>query len=777
VVDTAGIRSRTVDTAALAPGRTTVDVNARIGPDRDVSVSLSATGPVIVERPLYFSADIPNAGPVSGGSSVAGAEAGLTSLFAEGTTRAGFQEYLTLENPALDAVSASITYSITSTDGEHRQVPTTVVLPPGRTTVDVNAVVGGGVDVSVAITASGPVVVERPAYFRAAFANSGPVDGGTDSAGAAEASPVALFAEGTTRDGFQEYLTILNPSAGDLSATISFLSRSAPITTTVALPPGRTTVDVPAITGTGLDVSARVDATGPVVAERPIYVNAIVAAAGAVTGGSSVPAAGVGATSFLFAEGTTRPGFQEYLTLYNPGGSDADATITWDTTDAASGARSRLSRPVTLVPGRTTIDAVREVGPDKDVSVRVDADALVVAERPVYFRHDFPASGGIRQAVFDFFADPRVAGATVGVSIVLDGYGEIAGQNATVPLIPASNEKLFTAAGAFETLTTDTVLTTRVVATAAVNGKVLRGDLVLVGAGDPLLPTLGPSSSLDALAVAVANTGITQVAGALIGDETEFDAARTAPGWKASYLPDNDVGPLSALAVDGNASHPDDSGYLVDPVPANVSEFRDRLAAHGVAVAGPNVSGAAPATATVTLAAVRSAPVGTLLAEMLTYSDNFTAELTVKTVGSRLRHAGTTTDGLAAMGQAMTDAGLPHDGTATDGSGLSVQTRRSAATERALLEAARDRPWFESFYLSLPLAGVSGTLYQRFVGTAADRRLRAKTGTLSGVHALSGYVTTLGGRRVVFSVIANNSSSSVNGAIDDMMATIAADRS
>jgi serine-type D-Ala-D-Ala carboxypeptidase/endopeptidase (penicillin-binding protein 4) len=98
----------------------------------------------------------------------------------------------------------------------------------------------------------------------------------------------------------------------------------------------------------------------------------------------------------------------------------------------------------------------------------------------------------------------------------------------------------------------------------------------------------------------------------------------------------------------------------------------------------------------------------------------------------------------------------PADMIQTDGSGLS---RHDMVTPRAmltLLRYAQTRPWFESFFASLPVAGVDGTLEERMKNTPASGRVHAKTGSVEHVRALSGFADTAGGRRLAFSFMTNN---------------------
>jgi D-alanyl-D-alanine carboxypeptidase/D-alanyl-D-alanine-endopeptidase (penicillin-binding protein 4) len=399
-----------------------------------------------------------------------------------------------------------------------------------------------------------------------------------------------------------------------------------------------------------------------------------------------------------------------------------------------------------------------------------------------------PPGAALAGVVAARLADPRLAGTTVGLSVWVDGLGEVAAHNPDLPLTPASNQKLFTAMGVLSLVPQTDRLLTVVRATGARDGRVLMGDLFLVGGGDPTLNAKGPHS-LDVLAAAVKAGGIDEVRGALVGDETRYDAARGAPGWLPEHVPVF-IGPLSALVVDRNQLRPD-AAYAANPVPGTLPYFRAALLRAGVRVAGPNVVGAAPAGSAV-LAALPSPTVGDLVGEMLNQSDNLIAELLVKEVGYRAGRAaagapvpgpgpapGSTATGLAAIEAAVRGLGVPLDGIAADGSGLSRQDRRSAREWRALLQAALPHPWAERLVGSLPLGARTGTLARRFARTAAEANVRAKTGWIDEARSLSGYLTTAGGRRVVFSVVVNGTTptSPALNALDGLVAALAADRS
>lgn len=265
------------------------------------------------------------------------------------------------------------------------------------------------------------------------------------------------------------------------------------------------------------------------------------------------------------------------------------------------------------------------------------------------------------------------------------------------------------------------------------------------------------------------------MAGSLVGDETRHDVARTAPGWLDFHVPDQ-IGPLSALAVDGNRSRRD-AAYLADPLLGNLELFREVLGSHGITVEGDLRRGPSPLGAT-TLAATRSQPIATLVAGMLLTSDNFTAELLLREVGRRRAGEGSTPAGAAVADAVAASIGAESVGVTADGSGLSRENRRSAQEWQRLLHAAREAPWFEALLAGLPIAGRTGTLSDRFGGTPAVGVLRAKTGSIIEGRALSGYLETAGGRAVTFSIVTNGGCPPcTEAAIDDLVVAVAADRS
>lgn len=374
-----------------------------------------------------------------------------------------------------------------------------------------------------------------------------------------------------------------------------------------------------------------------------------------------------------------------------------------------------------------------------------------------------PAPQGLVAALEAGLADPRFAGLAVSASIWVDGYGEVAASERELALFPASNQKLVTAAAVLAALPHDHRMVTSVLAAG--------DDLALVAGGDPTLTR----ASLDALAQQVVAAGVTTVAGDVLVDETRYEPARRAPGWQPWQQPAY-VGPLSAFTVDDNR-HLSDAAFLADPVTANGNLFRAALTRAGVAVAG--ATWPAPAPPGRELASLASPTVAELVTTMVRDSDNEVAEALTREAGVLLTDSGQTVAGVEALAAVLEDELCLDLATGwADGSGLSRSDLRSAADMVAVIAAARTAPWWPTLRDGLPVAGVSGTLAERFRGTPAEGNLRAKTGTIIGGVSLSGEVTTAGGRLATFSVIVNgNGAAAAQQAVDDLMAALAADGS
>ena len=367
--------------------------------------------------------------------------------------------------------------------------------------------------------------------------------------------------------------------------------------------------------------------------------------------------------------------------------------------------------------------------------------------------------------------DERLDGAALGLSLWIEGYGELAESHSTLRLRPASNQKILTAMGALELLGPEATLTTTLAASTPPSGDTIDGDLVLIGGGDPSLSATGPSS-LESMASAVAARGVTRVTGDLVVDESRYDTVRRHQSWSLFVAPQW-VGSLSALMVDENRWSAEAS-FLADPARHNGELFEQSLAAAGVTVEGTVRVDATP-NDVVILATSESPPIRALVAEMLTESNNTYAEMLVKEIGLVVTGTGSTQAGLRAIEEALRPWCLDPGILQNDGSGLSNGNFRAVRSWRLLLSAAHGADWWPEFEQGLAIAGETGTLRWRFRDTAAQGNLLAKTGTISGVRALSGVMETADGREVVFSAIIHDRDQPRRAftAIDDLLVALA----
>lgn len=316
--------------------------------------------------------------------------------------------------------------------------------------------------------------------------------------------------------------------------------------------------------------------------------------------------------------------------------------------------------------------------------------------------------------------------------------------------IPASNQKLLTSMAALDRFGPNHRFPTVAAARRPLAGGVIRGDLWLVGSGDPEVDP----SSLSRLAAAISRAGVTRITGGVIGDTSAFTREWWAPGWVPG-LSRSYVTRTTALAFEGNAGS-------APPEQAAAWSLTAALRRQGVIVGREASTGEVPAGVD-PVAIVRSRPLRDLLAVQNHGSVNFYAETLLKAIGDA---TGERTGSTAAGAQAVAAwaASLGVNAQVMDGSGLSHQDLVSTDGLLTLLLLAQDEPWGTALDASLAPAG-GGTLEGRLVGVP----VRAKTGTLfeTPVSALSGWVTDSGGTRVAFSVISRGLDKGTAVAIED----------
>jgi len=228
-------------------------------------------------------------------------------------------------------------------------------------------------------------------------------------------------------------------------------------------------------------------------------------------------------------------------------------------------------------------------------------------------------------------------------------------------------------------------------------------------------------------------------------------------------LPGSRIVQLSGTIAAGTAGQTIRLG-IDDPAHYAAWRMGELLKARGVKVTGrievrhraPGAVLAAVAPEPAALARLTPRPLAQGVERINKESQNLYADLLLRRIG-RIRGAGTIDEGVAEVGSVLARAGAPRTGwDLSDGSGLSVYNRVSPRAMVALLRWASSQNWGEAWRATFPIAGVDGTLARRFRGTPLERRLFAKTGTLTGTNALSGYLLARSGRTLTFSFFAND---------------------
>jgi serine-type D-Ala-D-Ala carboxypeptidase/endopeptidase (penicillin-binding protein 4) len=284
-----------------------------------------------------------------------------------------------------------------------------------------------------------------------------------------------------------------------------------------------------------------------------------------------------------------------------------------------------------------------------------------------------------------------VGGVDACYDVVGDGGARIASAQAEEPLAPASTQKLLVATAALTVLGPQYRYTTDVVAATRPRAGVV-DRLWLVGSGDPVLSTPtyqaylagqpltrgDVTTPLAQLADGLVAAGVRAVPGGIAGDDHLFDADRSVPGWPPRYVADGNVGPLGALTVDDGLAAPE-LEQTTDPAVNAAAQLSALLTARGVVVGAPARENA-PSGAT-TLASVRSPTLHDIVMSMLGSSDNNTAELVTRLLGTKIATPGTTQAGTRVVADQLQRLGIDTTGLhLVDGSGLSGDDRTTCTT-------------------------------------------------------------------------------------------------
>ncbi len=376
----------------------------------------------------------------------------------------------------------------------------------------------------------------------------------------------------------------------------------------------------------------------------------------------------------------------------------------------------------------------------------------------------------LRQSVRDAFA-PALDGAQRWSMAVLDANGNMLyDDRAAHAVVPASAAKLVVAATALGVLGGNFRYHTILAAPHSISSDgSLDGNLWLAGSGDPSLRGDDVRGGVGMLA----RGGLRRISGGAAVDPTAMHGPELNPHWDPGDAGQDYAAPTNALSIDGDTveSQKNVGGVEqrfwtpVSDVPHYASAMLARmLAQRGIATSRPPVVAASPLDSVV-LWEHRSAPLRALEAHMLYFSDNHYAEQLLRTLGGETGEIADDSGGLATERRFLSERGIPDPGLRLDdGSGLSSDDRIAAITLARILADAQLRGGDASLYLLLPQGGKQGTL-QDYDFTTALGRVRAKSGHISGVSSLAGYVNTPHHGRVVFAFMVNGSPGDPDAAI------------
>ena len=333
--------------------------------------------------------------------------------------------------------------------------------------------------------------------------------------------------------------------------------------------------------------------------------------------------------------------------------------------------------------------------------------------------------------------------ASIGIKVVAVETGEVIyAKNAHKLHHPASTTKLFTAATALAKLGSNFQFKTTLYAEDTTDTQVI-GNLYLKGNGDPLLD----SADIVVLCGTLVASGIKSITGNIVVDETYFDTVREGPGWMWDDKPFH----VSALSIYEIEPDKETGGRAI----ACGNLLKTTLGQNGVDISGDVILGTVPSDAKI-IANHLSPPLSDIIKLMNKPSDNWIAEFLFKTIGAEVKgEPGTWRKGRDTitefLGEIMSELPVHRF---VDGSGLSRYNLLNAELlTNLLVYMSHNFELMPEFTASLPIAGVDGTLKNRMQAMSAEKVLRAKTGTLSGVSALAGYTNTADGELFAFGIL------------------------
>ena len=383
--------------------------------------------------------------------------------------------------------------------------------------------------------------------------------------------------------------------------------------------------------------------------------------------------------------------------------------------------------------------------------------------------------------------------------------------NADKMYIPASNEKIITSVSALSLLGNDYRFKTEFYSGGGISNGVLHGGLYIKGYGDPTLS----EPHLGYIVFQLKQRGVKEIKGKFVVDDSYFGQNKYAKGWKKEWRDDFYSPAISAVSFNYNIIelkvYASKSGnrpaVKIEPAGSNITVInqavtsgkkgalkttwqneetivlsgrirpratvtlkipvlnpalftgnviKNAIQEAGIKVSGPVVVDRVPRWANV-IYTHYSDPLSSVIAEYNKNSVNIIGENLMKTLGAKYMGVpGTWDKGSIVISEFLNEVGIKNGFKVVDGSGLSLLNRVSPETLTDVLSYAyADKSISNDFLESLPVAGVDGTLKKRFRNSDVQGRVRAKTGYLKNVRALSGYIFTKKGDVLVFSILSN----------------------
>jgi D-alanyl-D-alanine carboxypeptidase/D-alanyl-D-alanine-endopeptidase (penicillin-binding protein 4) len=411
-----------------------------------------------------------------------------------------------------------------------------------------------------------------------------------------------------------------------------------------------------------------------------------------------------------------------------------------------------------------------------------------------------------------------LASSNWGLCAVRLGSGQkIASMHEAKRYVPASNMKLITTGAALLALGPDYHFKTRFAHSGEIVEGTLKGDLYIIGGGDPLIGELFPylpGREFSAWKAALEKAGIKRIEGDIIGDGSYFKGEtrhtdwsteddRTKDGvvprgltWRGKMEDEVPDGPFAAalhfaewlaadtLAAAGTAGPAAaESGTAQKPGTAACTDSLGH-ALPDIIFTGNPLSGTAIDSLITEFAVVESSPLKDIARIANCWSDNFCAETLIKALGLKYRGDDNFGPATAALHDALAPLGLKERSVLmrfADGSGLSRKNYISPAFMVDFLKAMAGSKVWKPYLASIPTPGdPNSTLKSRLPKCPDKGRIHMKSGSMNGVQCFSGYILPGNGRKediIVFSLMVNNyvgSRAKLNAALDDIISALAA---